>query len=129
MLKELTLVGVAIAVATSAQAMPRATPQAHSMITQVREGCGIGMVLVDGQCVSRHNLRVERRMDRRGYYGTGGTYGAAGYGAGPSMGTPAPVALEPYGARGGLDANARFNGIVCVAGTNIIMGGEIYLCQ
>jgi hypothetical protein len=83
-MRHFALAGFALAVATSAQAMPRATPgQADSLIIQVRQGCGIGMVLVDGQCVSRHDLRVERRVERRtddGAYGTG-AYTGNYYGA------------------------------------------------
>jgi hypothetical protein len=42
----------ALAVATSAQATPLA-PLHHpdSMITQVREACGAGMHMVNGQCI------------------------------------------------------------------------------
>jgi len=91
MTKLLALAGFAVAVATTAQAMPRA-PIAHmdSLVTQVGEGCGIGMVMVNGQCVSRHELRVQRRMDRRDYYGANGTndtgYTGTYYGANANTG-------------------------------------------
>ena len=42
----------ALAVATSAQATPLAPlHQPDSIITQVREACGAGMHLVNGQCI------------------------------------------------------------------------------
>ena len=42
----------ALAVATSAQATPLAPlHQPDSMITQVREACGAGMHMVNGQCI------------------------------------------------------------------------------
>src|SRR5262249_7913269 len=70
MLNRFALAGFAIAVASSAQARPRAALQPDSMIIRVRQGCGIGSVLFDGDCMSRHDLRVERRINRRDYYGT-----------------------------------------------------------
>lgn len=133
MLKHFALAGFAIAAATSAQAMPRATLQMDGVITQVRQGCGIGMVLVDGQCVSRHDLRVERR-DSYGTYGTGGYSGTA-YGAyGPhfDVDTPGVITIMRYrdnwGSEG-WDGYARRSGIVCVPGTSVTMGDQQYLCQ
>jgi len=68
------LAGFAVAAATTAQAMPRAPlDQANGLITQVRDGCGAGKVMADGQCVLRHDIRVQRRVDRRNNYATSGT--------------------------------------------------------
>jgi hypothetical protein len=66
----------ALFAATSALAMTPA-PIAHpdSMITQARFGCGPGMTMVGGACVSRSAIRQTRRAVR------GDAYGA--YGAGP----------------------------------------------
>jgi hypothetical protein len=50
----LIAVAFALAVATSAQAMPVAPlHQADGMITQVREACGAGWVRINGVCVAR----------------------------------------------------------------------------
>ena len=50
--------------ATSSQAMTRVPLlQPDSLITQVREGCG-PVVMVNGQCVSRHAIRQARRCIR-----------------------------------------------------------------
>jgi len=133
MMKLVALAGFAFAVATSVQAMPRATVgQADSLIAQVREGCGIGMVVVDGQCVSRHDLRVnrrvERRLDRRGYYGApgGAVVGPYAY-----VDTPGAIAIGRYRSSWENDwqGYASRNGIVCVPGNNVSMGGRDYLCQ
>ena len=43
----------ALAVATSAQAMsPAPLHQPDGMITQVREACGAGMHMVNGECIT-----------------------------------------------------------------------------
>ena len=56
----------ALLVTTSVQAMtPAPVPQPDSMITQVREGCGLGRVMVNGVCQSRAGMRQERRQMRR----------------------------------------------------------------
>ena len=48
----LMAVAFALAVATSAQAMsPAPLQQPNGMITHVREACGAGMHLVNGQCI------------------------------------------------------------------------------
>jgi hypothetical protein len=47
------------------------------MITQARFGCGPGMTMVNGACVSRSAIRQTRRAVRRG--GVYGAYGAGGY--------------------------------------------------
>jgi hypothetical protein len=109
-----------LAVATSAQAMPRATPhQADSLITQIREGCGIGMVLVNGVCVARQDIRA----DRRAYYGndvyTRGLYGPNGANGDWRGG---------YAYRGWDDYAAR-NGIICRPGTDVRLGDGMHICQ
>ena len=67
----------ALLVATSVQAMtPAPIPQPDSMITQVREGCGLGQVMVNGVCQSRAGMRQERRANRRCVRYTGGVCAA-----------------------------------------------------
>jgi hypothetical protein len=57
--------GFALALATSAQAMPVASPhQPDGMITQVRQACGAGRVRVNGVCVARTTIRHTRRCAR-----------------------------------------------------------------
>jgi hypothetical protein len=99
--------------------MPRATlHQADSLITQIREGCGIGMVMVDGACVSRHDIRVARRLnDNDGVY-TRGLYGPYGGNAG----------WRGYGYTGWDDYAAR-NGIICRPGTDVRLGDGMHVCQ
>ena len=66
MIKLIAGAAFALLVATSVQAMTLAPiPQPDSMITQVREGCGLGQVLVNGVCQSRAGMRQERRANRR----------------------------------------------------------------
>jgi hypothetical protein len=66
----------ALLVGTSVQAMtPAPMPQPNDMITQARFGCGPGMTMVNGACVSRSAIRQTRRAVR------GNAYGA--YAAGP----------------------------------------------
>jgi hypothetical protein len=56
----------ALALATSAQAMPLAPlHQPDSMITEVRLGCGPGRTVVAGHCVARTTIRHTRRVTRR----------------------------------------------------------------
>ena len=51
-LRLIAFAAFALAVATSAQAMsPAPLHQPDGMITQVREACGAGMHLVNGQCI------------------------------------------------------------------------------
>ena len=65
MIRLIALVGFALAVATSSQAMTRAPLlQPDSLITQVRFGCGPGMVVVNGQCTARAAVRQARRCIR-----------------------------------------------------------------
>ena len=62
----LIAVAFALVVATSAHAISL-TPahQKNDMITQVREGCGVGRVRVNGVCVARTTIRHARREVRR----------------------------------------------------------------
>ena len=64
----------AMAVATSAQAMlPAPLHQPDNMITQVREGCGAGMHMINGRCAmsaaklsgAEHANRTSRSADAR----------------------------------------------------------------
>jgi hypothetical protein len=65
MIRLIALVGFALAAATTSQAMTRAPLlQPDSSITQVREGCGPGMVMVNGQCTARAAVRQARRCIR-----------------------------------------------------------------
>ena len=58
MIRLIALVGFALAIATTSQAMTRAPLlQSDSLITQVREGCGPGMVMVNGQCTAGAAVR------------------------------------------------------------------------
>jgi hypothetical protein len=61
----LVALGFALALATSAQAMPVPSPhQPDGMITQVRQACGAGRVRVNGVCVARTTIRHARRCAR-----------------------------------------------------------------
>ena len=52
----------ALAVATSAQAMSLAPLyQPDHMMTQVREGCGAGMHMINGRCITTSARRHVRR--------------------------------------------------------------------
>jgi hypothetical protein len=82
MIKLIAAATLALGFATSVEAMPRAPlQQPESMVTQIREGCGVGRVRINGVCVTR-------RAGYDGYYGrrTYGygmrpyRYGAYGYG-------------------------------------------------
>jgi len=58
----------ALALATSAQAMPLAPlHQPDGMITQVAAACGAGRTRVNGVCVARTTIRHTRRAVRRSY--------------------------------------------------------------
>ena len=63
----LALATSALALATSAQAMPVAPLHPDGMVTQVRAGCGLGRIRVNGVCVARTEIRQTRRAVRRGY--------------------------------------------------------------
>ena len=63
---KLIAVAFALVAATSAHAMsPAPLHQPDGMITQVREGCGVGRVRVNGICVARTTRRHVRREARR----------------------------------------------------------------
>jgi hypothetical protein len=58
------------------------------MITQVREGCGLGQVMVNGACQSRAGMRQERRALRRCLRWNGGVcaaYAVSGWGIGAGV--------------------------------------------
>jgi hypothetical protein len=60
----------ALAAATSAQAMSLAPlHQSDNMITQIRRGCGAGMHVINGRCVTTSARRHVRRNVVRGYRG------------------------------------------------------------
>jgi hypothetical protein len=62
----LIAVAFALALATSAQAMPLAPlHQPDGMITQVAAACGAGRTRVNGVCVARTTIRHTRRAVRR----------------------------------------------------------------
>jgi hypothetical protein len=65
MIRAIAIVAFGLALASAAQAMPIAPIyQSDATITQVREGCGPGMVMAGGACVSRHAIRQARRCAR-----------------------------------------------------------------
>jgi hypothetical protein len=62
---KLTAVAFALALASSAQAMPVVPlEQADGIVIQVRQGCGLGRQLVDGVCVRNSKLRALVRKCR-----------------------------------------------------------------
>jgi hypothetical protein len=65
MIRLIAVAGLALAVATSAEAMtPAPMPQREGMITQVAYACGPGMTRVHGVCVARTTVRHARRCAR-----------------------------------------------------------------
>ena len=77
MIKTIAVALFGLALASAAQAMPFSPAhQPDSMITQVREGCGLGQVLVNGVCQSRAGMRQERRQVRRCLRWNGGVCAA-----------------------------------------------------
>lgn len=65
MIRLLTIVALALAVATSAEAMmPAPISQPDGMITKVAWGCGPGRTRVGGVCVARTTIRHVRRCVR-----------------------------------------------------------------
>jgi hypothetical protein len=66
MLKLIAVAGLALTIATSAQAMTPAplAPQ-DKMVMQVAVGCGPGRTRIDGVCVARTTVRHVRREARR----------------------------------------------------------------
>ena len=70
MMTRLAAVAFALALASSAQAMPRAPlPQLEAMVTPVVAGCGAGRTRVGGVCVARTTKRQVRRCARGGVRG------------------------------------------------------------
>ena len=66
MIRSIAVAAFALAVATSAQAMTLAPlHQPDRVIAQVRMGCGLGRVRVNGVCVARTTVRHARRHYRR----------------------------------------------------------------
>ena len=62
----LIAVAFALALASSAQALPPVQlQQSDQMVTQIREGCGVGRVRRAGVCVARTTVRHARRAVRR----------------------------------------------------------------
>jgi hypothetical protein len=73
MLRTIAIVVFGLALTSVAQAMPLAPAhQPDGMITQVRMGCGVGRVMVNGVCQSRAAMRQQRRANRRCVRYTGG---------------------------------------------------------
>jgi hypothetical protein len=65
MIRLIAIAGFALAFATSAQAItPTPLLQPDSVITQVRFGCGPGQTMRNGTCVSRSEVRQNRRCAR-----------------------------------------------------------------
>jgi hypothetical protein len=65
MIRAIAIVVFGLALACAAQAMPFAQiNQPDGIITQARMGCGPGMVMANGTCVSRHAIRQARRCAR-----------------------------------------------------------------
>jgi len=65
MIRIIAIVVFGLVLASAAQAMPFAQiNQPDRMITQARMGCGPGMVMANGACVSRHAIRQARRCAR-----------------------------------------------------------------
>ena len=66
MVRTIAIALFGLALACTAQAMPLAPiHQPDNTITQVRMGCGVGQVMVNGVCQSRAGMRQERRAMRR----------------------------------------------------------------
>jgi hypothetical protein len=69
------LIAIALFTATSAHALSLgvAHHETNGIVTQIREGCGIGRVRVNGICVARTTIRHARREARRCRRWNGGT--------------------------------------------------------
>lgn len=66
MIRFIAVVGCALSVATSAQALtPAPISQPDGMITLVAAACGAGRTRVNGVCVARTTVRQTRRAVRR----------------------------------------------------------------
>ncbi|MBY0381178.1 MAG: hypothetical protein K2W78_04595 [Xanthobacteraceae bacterium] len=76
MIKTIAFAAFALAVTTSAYAMPAAPFQEQgNLITQVAFGCGPGRTRVNGICVARTTIRHVRRDARRCAFWNGGVCG------------------------------------------------------
>jgi hypothetical protein len=65
MLRTVAIVAFGLVLPCAAQAIPLAPlHQTDALITQARMGCGPGMVMANGACVSRHAIRQTRRCAR-----------------------------------------------------------------
>jgi hypothetical protein len=65
MIRTIAIAIFGLTLASAVEAMPVGSiRQLESTIPQVREGCGPGMVMAGGVCVSRHNVRQARRCAR-----------------------------------------------------------------
>ena len=65
-MKKLIVTAIALLITTSAYAMsPVMHHETNGMVIQVRQGCGIGRVRVNGICVARTTIRHARRQARR----------------------------------------------------------------
>jgi len=65
MIRTIAILAFGLALASTAQAVPFApTHQPDAIIIQARMGCGPGMVMANGACVSRHAIRQARRCAR-----------------------------------------------------------------
>lgn len=66
MIRLLAVVSFALALTTSAQAMPNVSlPHPDSLVTSVVAACGAGRTRVNGVCVARTTERHVRREERR----------------------------------------------------------------
>jgi hypothetical protein len=60
----LIAVAFALALSSSVQAMPLAPLQQPDKVITVREACGAGMHMVNGQCIRTHARRATSRCAR-----------------------------------------------------------------
>jgi hypothetical protein len=66
MIRSILIAGLALSVATAAQAMtPAPMPRPDGLITQIAAACGPGRTRVNGVCVARTTIRHARREVRR----------------------------------------------------------------
>jgi hypothetical protein len=66
MFKIFAVVGLALLIDTSAQAMtPAPSPQPDNIVTEIAYGCGPGRTRINGVCVARTTVRQTRRAVRR----------------------------------------------------------------
>ena len=65
MIRLIAVAGLALAFATSAQALtPAPVSQPEGLITQVAAACGAGRTRINGVCVARTTVRQTRRCVR-----------------------------------------------------------------